>query len=131
MQGGRSPHPREWSLGPCSWKRACQLGDVDVGLTTIEASFGRGLTRVHRNVREMERDLGETTLLFGGDVGAEDLRVPVSRDHAKAVRDQLLENATGRSGRSGSQTLHLAHLPKAAAKEVRCHHVEQRACHAV
>jgi DNA-binding LytR/AlgR family response regulator len=67
------------------------LGDVDVGLTTIEASFGRGLTRVHRNrlanlknVREMERDLGETTLLVGGDVGAEALRVPVSRDHAKA-----------------------------------------------
>ena len=70
MQGGRSPHPREWSLGPCSWKRACQLGDVDVGLTSIEASFGRELTRVHRNrlaslenVREMECGLGETTLL--------------------------------------------------------------------
>ena len=91
MQGGRYPHPRKRSLGPRSWKRACQLRDVDVGLATIEASFGRGLTRVHRNwlvnlenVREMERDLGETTLLVGGDVGAEALRVPVSRDHAKA-----------------------------------------------
>jgi len=40
----------------------------------------------------MEREFGETALLIGG---AEGLRVPVSRDHAKAVRDRLLENPAG------------------------------------
>jgi DNA-binding LytR/AlgR family response regulator len=75
--------------------------DVDLSLATIEASFGRALTRVHRNwlvnlasVREMEREGGETTLLVG-NMGAEAVRAPVARDRAKAVRDLLLENATG------------------------------------
>jgi two-component system, LytTR family, response regulator LytT len=76
--------------------------DVDLSLAAIEASFGRALTRVHRNwlvnldsVREMEREGGEMMLLLGKDVGAEAVRAPVSRDRAKAVRDLLLENATG------------------------------------
>jgi DNA-binding LytR/AlgR family response regulator len=46
-------------------------------------------------VRELERDGGETMLLIGGDEGAEGLRVPVSGDRAKRVRDQLLDDATG------------------------------------
>jgi DNA-binding LytR/AlgR family response regulator len=76
--------------------------DVDLSLATIEASFGRAFTRVHRNwlvnldsVKEMEREGGEMTLLVGKSVGAEGIRAPVARDRAKAVRDLLLENATG------------------------------------
>jgi two-component system response regulator LytT len=75
--------------------------DVDLSLATIEASFGRALTRVHRNwlvnlaaVKEMERDGGEMTLLVG-NMGDAAVRAPVARDRAKAVRDLLLENATG------------------------------------
>ena len=75
--------------------------DVDLSLATIEASFGRTLTRVHRNwlvnlasVKEMEREGGETTLLVG-HMGDDAVRAPVARDRAKAVRELLLENATG------------------------------------
>lgn len=82
----------------------CRQGrfDIDLSLAAIERSFGHALTRVHRNwlvnldrVTELARDLGETALLIGGKVGSEGLRVPVSHDHAKAVRDLLLANATG------------------------------------
>ncbi len=82
----------------------CRQGrfDIDLTLAAVEASFGRALTRVHRNwlanldaVKELEREGGETTLWIGGDAGSDGIRVPVSRDHAKDVRDQLLENATG------------------------------------
>jgi DNA-binding LytR/AlgR family response regulator len=76
--------------------------DIDLTLATIEASFGRTLTRVHRNwlvnlefVKEMERHEGETTLFIGRNVGSEGLHVPTSRDRAKAVRDLLLRNTTG------------------------------------
>src|SRR5207237_10080945 len=50
----------------------CQKGrfDVDLSLAAIEASFGRALTRVHRNwlvnldlVMAMERDYGGTATL--------------------------------------------------------------------
>ena len=75
--------------------------DVDLSLATIEASFGRALPRVHRNwlvnlasVKEMEREGGETTLLVG-HMGDDAVRAPVARDRAKAVRELLLENATG------------------------------------
>jgi two-component system response regulator LytT len=76
--------------------------DIDLTLATIEASFGRTLTRVHRNwlvnadfVREMDREGGEMTLVVGGEQESEGIRVPVSRDRAKPVRDLLLQNATG------------------------------------
>jgi two-component system response regulator LytT len=76
--------------------------DIDLSLAAIEASFGRPLTRVHRNwlvnlvfVKEMDCDGGERTLLVGSNVDAEHIRAPVSRDRAKAVRDRLLQNATG------------------------------------
>ena len=75
--------------------------DIDLSLATIEASFGRALTRVHRNwlvnlaaVKEMEREGGEMTLLVGS-MGDAAIRAPVARDRAKAVRELLLENATG------------------------------------
>jgi DNA-binding LytR/AlgR family response regulator len=79
----------------------CRRGkfDIDLSLAAIEASFGRALTRVHRNwlvnldlVVEMERGFGETVLLVGG---SEDLRIPIARDLVKTIRDRLLENATG------------------------------------
>jgi DNA-binding LytR/AlgR family response regulator len=76
--------------------------DIDLSLSAIAASFGRQLTRVHRNwlvnvefVKEMERDGGDITLLVGGEVGSGGIRAPVSRDRARAVRDLLLRNATG------------------------------------
>ncbi len=76
--------------------------DIDLTLATIEASFGRTLTRIHRNwlvnldyVKEMERETGDVVLFIGTEVGSEGIHAPVSRDRAKVVRDLLLENATG------------------------------------
>jgi two-component system response regulator LytT len=67
--------------------------DVDLSLAAIEASFGAALVRVHRNwlvnaahIRELEG--GE--LLVG-----DDLRVPVARERATAVRELLLERTAG------------------------------------
>lgn len=78
--------------------------DIDLSLTAIEASFGRTLTRVHRNwlinlayVKELGRDGGETTVFVGTGVGDTDqgVLVPVSRDRAQSLRESLLANATG------------------------------------
>jgi DNA-binding LytR/AlgR family response regulator len=78
--------------------------DIDLSLAAIEASFGRTLTRVHRNwlvnlawVKELERADGGTMLFVGVGVEAEGegIRVPVSRDRAQALRELLLANATG------------------------------------
>jgi DNA-binding LytR/AlgR family response regulator len=78
--------------------------DIDLSLAAIEASFGRALFRVHRNwlvnltyVKELERDIGGATVTVGSDLGPEgrSIRAPVSQDRAKALRDVLLENATG------------------------------------
>jgi DNA-binding LytR/AlgR family response regulator len=78
--------------------------DIDLSLAAIEASFGRALFRVHRNwlvnlayVRELERDIGGATVIVGSDLEEEgkSIRAPVSQDRAKALRDVLLENATG------------------------------------
>jgi len=78
--------------------------DIDLSLAAVEASFGRRLFRVHRNwlvnlayVRELERDIGGAVVTVGTDLGAEgqSIRAPVAQDRAKALRDVLLENATG------------------------------------
>ena len=78
--------------------------DVDLSLAAIEASFGRTLFRVHRNwlvnlncVKELDRDAGGATVTVGFDSGSEggSMHVPVSQDRSKALRDALLENATG------------------------------------
>jgi DNA-binding LytR/AlgR family response regulator len=78
--------------------------DVDLSLAAIEASLGRTLFRVHRNwlvslahVKELDRDVGGALVTVGVGLGseAESIRVPVSQDRAKALRDVLLENATG------------------------------------
>jgi len=78
--------------------------DMDLSLSAIELSLGRGLTRVHRNwlvnlahVRELEREGSETRLFVGPGLGAEapGIRVPVARDRVQAVRDALLADATG------------------------------------
>jgi two-component system, LytTR family, response regulator LytT len=76
--------------------------DMDLSLSAIELSFGRALTRVHRNwlvntahVKELERDGNETRLFVGTGLGgdASGVRVPVSRDRVQAVRDSLLADA--------------------------------------
>jgi two-component system, LytTR family, response regulator LytT len=78
--------------------------DIDLSLAAIEASFGRTLFRVHRNwlvnlayVKELERDIGGATVKVGSDLEPEgrSIRAPVSQDRAKALRDVLLESATG------------------------------------
>ena len=70
--------------------------DVDLSLTAVKASFGRSLLRVHRNwlvnadhVQELEGARSETQLLVG------DLRVPVARERAQAVRDTLMRGTLG------------------------------------
>jgi DNA-binding LytR/AlgR family response regulator len=78
--------------------------DIDLSLAAIESSFGRALFRVHRNwlvnlayVKELERDIGGATVTVGLEAGADgqSIQVPVSQDRSKALRDALLENATG------------------------------------
>lgn len=76
--------------------------DLDLSLSAIEASFGRKLTRVHRNwlvnpqfVKELERDGSETRLFVGAAVGQPGVHVPVSRERAAELKDLLLTNATG------------------------------------
>jgi DNA-binding LytR/AlgR family response regulator len=73
--------------------------DVDLSLSAILASFGTELIRTHRNwlvnaghVRELARDSGEVELVVGA---SEELRVPVARDRAQAVKDALLAGAAG------------------------------------
>jgi DNA-binding LytR/AlgR family response regulator len=70
--------------------------DVDLSLSAVEASFGRSLLRVHRNwlvsaehVKELEGAGSETELLVG------DLRVPVARERAQAVREALMQGTLG------------------------------------
>ena len=78
--------------------------DIDLSLAAIEASFGRALFRVHRNwlvnlahVKELDRDIGGAVVTVGNDLSPSEksVRAPVSQDRAKALRDVLLENATG------------------------------------
>jgi two-component system response regulator LytT len=71
--------------------------DVDLSLSAVEASFGRTLLRVHRNwlvnadhVKELEGAGSETELLVG-----DDLRVPVARERAQAVREALMHGTLG------------------------------------
>jgi DNA-binding LytR/AlgR family response regulator len=78
--------------------------DLDLSLSAIESSFGRALTRVHRNwlvnaayIRELERDGGETRIFVGVGIGPErrGVSVPVARERAQSVREMLLASATG------------------------------------
>jgi two-component system, LytTR family, response regulator LytT len=70
--------------------------DIDLSLAAVEASFGRAFVRTHRNwlvnpahVLELEGAGADTELLVG------DLRVPVARERAAAVREVLLANTAG------------------------------------
>jgi len=78
--------------------------EIDLSLAGLEASFGPMLFRVHRNwlvnlvfVKELERVSGGATLTVGSDLAHEgrNIRAPVSKDRAKALRNVLLKNATG------------------------------------
>jgi DNA-binding LytR/AlgR family response regulator len=78
--------------------------DIDLSLAAVEGSFGRAFLRVHRNwlvnashIKELERDGHETRLFVGAGVAdaGRGVRAPVARERAAAVREMLLENATG------------------------------------
>jgi two-component system, LytTR family, response regulator LytT len=77
--------------------------EVDLSLAAIEASIGRTLLRVHRSwlvsvehVKELEGYGSETELAVGAPASdAGDVRIPVARDRAPAVREALLALATG------------------------------------
>lgn len=78
--------------------------DLDLSLAAIEGSFGRTLTRVHRNwlvntahVRELLRDGLDTSVFVGASLSNEQrgVRVPVSRERAAPIREMLLANAAG------------------------------------
>jgi DNA-binding LytR/AlgR family response regulator len=78
--------------------------DMDLSLAAIEASVSCALFRVHRNwlvnldfVMELERDGGGATVTVGSDFRPDghSIRAPVSRHHARALREVLLKNATG------------------------------------
>jgi len=75
--------------------------DIDLSLAAIEASLGGEFLRVHRQwlvhaayVCAIESEDGETVIVVGGDP-ARGVRVPVARDRRGAVRDLLLQGATG------------------------------------
>lgn len=75
--------------------------DLDITLAAIGASFGRTLTRVHRNwlinaarVLELDREGGETTLLVGA-AEQNPVSVPVAKERALVVREMLLERTRG------------------------------------
>jgi two-component system response regulator LytT len=70
--------------------------DLDLSLAAIEASFGRAFVRTHRSwlvnadhVLELEGAASDAQLLVG------ELRVPVARERATAVREALLANTSG------------------------------------
>lgn len=70
---------------------------VDLSLGALAAALGDRVLRVHRNwlvaparVHQLIRHDGEVTLAIGPH-----LRVPVSRDRAREVRQQLLGTAVG------------------------------------
>ena len=46
-------------------------------------------------VKELERDIGGATVAVGVGPEGGSIQVPVSQDRSKALRDALLENATG------------------------------------
>lgn len=77
--------------------------DIDLSLASVEQSVGRDLTRVHRNwlvhlpsVRELGKE-GNEHFIFVGEGHDKELgiRVPVARERAAAIRELLLEEATG------------------------------------
>jgi DNA-binding LytR/AlgR family response regulator len=78
--------------------------DVDLSLSNIETTIGKQLVRVHRSwlvnlrfVRELGREGNETWLFVGTGLAAsgQGIVVPVARERAQALRDTLLDGATG------------------------------------
>jgi two-component system response regulator LytT len=78
--------------------------DLDLSLSAIELSLGRGFTRVHRNwlvnaafIKELGREENETKIFVGSGLGPDQrgLRIPVARERAQSVREMLLATATG------------------------------------
>jgi two-component system, LytTR family, response regulator LytT len=78
--------------------------DIDVSLSEIESSpLGHAFVRVHRGwlanlalVKALDHTPGETQLFVGAMFGeCSGIRVPVSRDRVRSVRNLLLETAIG------------------------------------
>jgi two-component system response regulator LytT len=78
--------------------------DIDVPLAEIEASsLGKAFARIHRSwlanlalVKALEHAPGETLLFVGSKLGERTgIRIPVSRDRARVVRETLLASAIG------------------------------------
>jgi DNA-binding LytR/AlgR family response regulator len=78
--------------------------DLDLSLSAIEACFGPAVTRVHRKwlvnaaqIKEFDRDGGETRIFVGAGIGPDQkgVRVPVARDRVQSLREMLLASATG------------------------------------
>ena len=78
--------------------------DLDLSLAAVEAAYGPVFARVHRNwlvnaahIKMLEREGHETKLFVGNGLAEAGLgvHVPVARERAAAVREMLLENATG------------------------------------
>ncbi len=77
--------------------------DIDLTLAAVELSLGASFTRVHRqwlvneaHIRGIDRDAGDMWLLVGAEVGdGRIVRVPVSRDRAQSLRNELLEGTIG------------------------------------
>jgi len=67
--------------------------DIDLSLAAIETSFGRAFLRTHRNWLVNAAHVLE--LAEDGDLIAGELRVPVARERATAVREALLAGTTG------------------------------------
>jgi hypothetical protein len=93
--------------------RSRRVFDIDLSLAAIELSFGKRFLRVHRNwlvntthVRALDRDPGETVLVVGAgyEETSAGIRVPVARDRALAVREQLLATCTGLRQRGAELT---------------------------
>jgi DNA-binding LytR/AlgR family response regulator len=86
--------------------------DIDVSLAEIEASaLGHMFARVHRSwlvnlalVKALDHSPGET-LLFVNTVRSErgGIRVPVSRDRVRRVREALLASTIGVRRRDGAE----------------------------
>lgn len=78
--------------------------DIDVSLAEIESSpIGLSFVRVHRSwlanltaVKALDHDPGGTQLFVGTGLGElAGIRVPVSRDRVRSVREALLSSAIG------------------------------------
>ena len=86
--------------------------DIDVSLAEIESgALGHLFARVHRSwlanlalVKALEHAPGETQLFVGTKLERAGIRIPVSRDRVRQVRDALLSSAIGVRRRESAES---------------------------